>query len=207
MLGGDIEHLGSAHTAEGGLPKAAGRQKQAAGQGELDLGLQTGVPGGCCRSPRRGWAACWMRCRCRRRGRCRASCSRLGAGAADAGYRAAPACRVRARSAARLCRWPGPTLMPYRAGSRRTACVLRNARRPPFSGGLSPLVSPAADPEAAGQPLVQPSWSGLISLTATGRRTRAVPHAGRRSPGLSLKGLHASPEGVGVEKACSVGDL
>jgi len=43
----DIEHLGSAHTAAGvELLKAAGRQKLAAGQGELDLGLQAGAPGG-----------------------------------------------------------------------------------------------------------------------------------------------------------------
>jgi DDE family transposase len=43
----DIEHLGSAHTAaEVELLKAAGRQKLAAGQGELDLGLQAGVLGG-----------------------------------------------------------------------------------------------------------------------------------------------------------------
>jgi hypothetical protein len=43
----DIEHLGSAHTAaEVELLKAAGRQKLAAGQGELDLGLQAGAPGG-----------------------------------------------------------------------------------------------------------------------------------------------------------------
>ncbi len=42
----DIEHLGSAHTAaEVELLKAAGRQKLAAGQGELDLGLQTATPG------------------------------------------------------------------------------------------------------------------------------------------------------------------
>jgi hypothetical protein len=42
----DIEHLGSAHTAdEVELLKAAGRQKLAAGQGELDLGLATGAPG------------------------------------------------------------------------------------------------------------------------------------------------------------------
>ena len=43
----DIEHLGSAHTAaEVELLKAAARQKLAAGQGELDLGLETGTPGG-----------------------------------------------------------------------------------------------------------------------------------------------------------------
>jgi hypothetical protein len=43
----DIEHLGSAHTAaEVELLKAAGRQRLAAGQGELDLGLQAGAPGG-----------------------------------------------------------------------------------------------------------------------------------------------------------------
>jgi hypothetical protein len=43
----DIERLGSARTAaEVELRKAAGRQKLAAGQGELDLGLQTGAPGG-----------------------------------------------------------------------------------------------------------------------------------------------------------------
>ena len=42
----DIEHLGSAHTAaEVELLKAAGRQKLAAGQGELDLGLRAGAPG------------------------------------------------------------------------------------------------------------------------------------------------------------------
>ena len=40
----DIEHLGSAHTAaEVELLKAAGRQKLAAGQGELDLGLRGGA--------------------------------------------------------------------------------------------------------------------------------------------------------------------
>jgi hypothetical protein len=42
----DIEHLGSAHDdAELELLKAAARQRLAAGQGELDLGL-TGAPGG-----------------------------------------------------------------------------------------------------------------------------------------------------------------
>ena len=42
-----IEHLGSAHTAaEVELLKAAARQKLAAGQGELDLGLDTAAPGG-----------------------------------------------------------------------------------------------------------------------------------------------------------------
>jgi hypothetical protein len=43
----DIEHLGSAHDdAEVELPKAAARQRLAAGQGELDLGLDAGAPGG-----------------------------------------------------------------------------------------------------------------------------------------------------------------
>ena len=42
-----IEHLGSAHTAaEVELLKAAARQKLAAGQGELDLGLDAVAPGG-----------------------------------------------------------------------------------------------------------------------------------------------------------------
>ena len=42
-----IEHLGSAHDDAGvELLKAAARQKLAAGQGELDLGLDTGGPGG-----------------------------------------------------------------------------------------------------------------------------------------------------------------
>ncbi len=42
-----IAHLGSAHTAaEVELLKAAARQKLAAGQGELELGLDTGAPGG-----------------------------------------------------------------------------------------------------------------------------------------------------------------
>lgn len=42
-----IEHLGSAHTAaEVELLKAAARQRLAAGQGVLDLGLETGAPGG-----------------------------------------------------------------------------------------------------------------------------------------------------------------
>jgi len=42
-----IEHLGSAHTAaEVELLKAAARQKLAAGQGVLDLGLKAGAPGG-----------------------------------------------------------------------------------------------------------------------------------------------------------------
>jgi hypothetical protein len=42
-----IEHLGSAHDpAQLELLKAAARQKLVAGQGELDLGLDTGAPGG-----------------------------------------------------------------------------------------------------------------------------------------------------------------
>jgi Transposase DDE domain len=42
-----IEHLGSAHTAAAvELLKAAARQKLAAGQGVLDLGLDAGAPGG-----------------------------------------------------------------------------------------------------------------------------------------------------------------
>jgi hypothetical protein len=43
----DIEHLGSAHSgAEVELLKAAARQRLAAGQGELELGLAVGAPGG-----------------------------------------------------------------------------------------------------------------------------------------------------------------
>jgi hypothetical protein len=43
----DIEHLGSAHDdAEVELLKAAARQRLAAGQGELDLGLDVGARGG-----------------------------------------------------------------------------------------------------------------------------------------------------------------
>ena len=43
----DIEHLGSAHSgAEVELLKAAARQRLAAGQGELGLGLAVGAPGG-----------------------------------------------------------------------------------------------------------------------------------------------------------------
>ena len=43
----DIEHLGSAHDdVELELLKAAARQRLAAGQGELDLGLDAGAPGG-----------------------------------------------------------------------------------------------------------------------------------------------------------------
>ena len=43
----EIEHLGSAHSgAEVELLKAAARQRLAAGQGELDLGLDTAAPGG-----------------------------------------------------------------------------------------------------------------------------------------------------------------
>jgi hypothetical protein len=43
----DIEHLGSAHDdAEVELLKAAARQRLAAGQGVLDLGLDTSAPGG-----------------------------------------------------------------------------------------------------------------------------------------------------------------
>src|SRR5215470_1049628 len=43
----EIDHLGSAHDdAELELLKAAARQRLAAGQGELDLGLDTGAPGG-----------------------------------------------------------------------------------------------------------------------------------------------------------------
>jgi hypothetical protein len=43
----EIELLGSAHgDAEVELLKAAARQRLAAGQGELDLGLDTAAPGG-----------------------------------------------------------------------------------------------------------------------------------------------------------------
>jgi hypothetical protein len=43
----EIEHLGSAHSgAEVELLKAAARQRLAAGQGELDLGVDTAAPGG-----------------------------------------------------------------------------------------------------------------------------------------------------------------
>ena len=43
----DVEHLGSAHDdVEVELLKAAARQRLAAGQGELDLGLDVGAPGG-----------------------------------------------------------------------------------------------------------------------------------------------------------------
>ena len=43
----EIEHLGSAHSgAEVELLKAAARQRLAAGQGELDLGLDAAAPGG-----------------------------------------------------------------------------------------------------------------------------------------------------------------
>ena len=43
----EIEHLGSAHSgAEVELLKAAARQRLAAGQGELELGLDTAAPGG-----------------------------------------------------------------------------------------------------------------------------------------------------------------
>jgi Transposase DDE domain len=43
----EIEHLGSAHSgAEVELLKAAARQRLAAGQGELELGLAVGAPGG-----------------------------------------------------------------------------------------------------------------------------------------------------------------
>ncbi len=57
----DIEHIGSAHDeAELELLKAAARQRMAAGQGELDLGLEPpGGAAGRCRSPPRGWGTCW----------------------------------------------------------------------------------------------------------------------------------------------------
>ena len=59
-----IEHLGSAHD-DGELEalKAAARQRLAAGQGELDLGLAAGAVASAARwrSPRRGWAICTMR--------------------------------------------------------------------------------------------------------------------------------------------------
>ena len=43
----EIEHLGSAHSgAEVELLKAAARQRLAAGQSELDLGLDAAAPGG-----------------------------------------------------------------------------------------------------------------------------------------------------------------
>jgi hypothetical protein len=46
----DIEHIGSAHDdAELELLKAVARQRLAAGQGELDLGLDTAAADGRCR--------------------------------------------------------------------------------------------------------------------------------------------------------------
>jgi hypothetical protein len=57
----ELEHLGSAHSrAEVELLKAAARQRLAAGQGELDLGLAVGRWVGRCRSHRRGWVTCGM---------------------------------------------------------------------------------------------------------------------------------------------------
>jgi hypothetical protein len=45
----DIEHIGSAHDdAELELLKAAARERLAAGQGELDLGLTPGIRRRCC---------------------------------------------------------------------------------------------------------------------------------------------------------------
>jgi hypothetical protein len=59
----DIEHLGSAHDdLELELLKAAGRQRLAAGQGELDLGLDTGAPGGPLPIIASRMGCCWMPC-------------------------------------------------------------------------------------------------------------------------------------------------
>jgi hypothetical protein len=57
-----IEHLGSAHD-EAGLAalKAAAAQRLAAGQTELDLGVQDGPSRHCCRSPPRGRRICGRR--------------------------------------------------------------------------------------------------------------------------------------------------
>jgi hypothetical protein len=56
----DIEHIGSAHDdVELELLKTVARQRLAAGQGELDLGLD--APArlvGRCRSPPLGWGIC-----------------------------------------------------------------------------------------------------------------------------------------------------
>ena len=55
----EIEHIGSAHDdVELELLKAAARQRLAAGQGELDLGLDTGGPA----RPRRRSARCGRPC-------------------------------------------------------------------------------------------------------------------------------------------------
>lgn len=57
----DIEHIGSAHDdAELELLKTVARQRMAAGQGELDLGLDVGARVARCRSRPRGWAPCSM---------------------------------------------------------------------------------------------------------------------------------------------------
>ena len=58
-----IEHIGSAHDeAELEALKAAARQRLAAGQVELDLGLGGPGPAARCRSPPRGWGTCWTPC-------------------------------------------------------------------------------------------------------------------------------------------------
>ena len=58
----DIEHLGSAHDDAGvEVLKAAARQRLAAGQGELDLGLGAARRVARCRSRRLGWVTCWTR--------------------------------------------------------------------------------------------------------------------------------------------------
>jgi hypothetical protein len=59
----DIEHRGSAHDDEElEALKAAARQRLAAGQGELDLGLDAVAGSVRWRSCRRGWGICGTRC-------------------------------------------------------------------------------------------------------------------------------------------------
>jgi hypothetical protein len=54
----DIEHIGSAHDdAEPEQVKAAARQRLAAGQGELDLGLDTAASSVCATAARLGWCS------------------------------------------------------------------------------------------------------------------------------------------------------
>ena len=58
----DIEHIGSAHDdAELEVLKAVARQRLAAGQGQLDLGLEPAGGGEPRRSRRRGWVTCGTR--------------------------------------------------------------------------------------------------------------------------------------------------
>jgi Transposase DDE domain len=173
----DIEHIGSAHDdAELELLKAAARQRLAAGQGELDLGLErTGPPCGAraaarCRSPRRGWAIWW---------------TPLSTSTGCWGSTTRPA---GTRSSATWC-WHGSSSRP--AGSTACGCCRKQAwRRCPTAPSSGACPSVRRTPGGSGCPRrarrmrgwARPAWCSTTCPRCTSRPMRETGSARAGSP-------------------------